>query len=135
MYAQRQKDRQIDRQTDVGRASNGILKSWKRRTDMYIYIHTYTYTDVGQAQDGVPERLGKESYICMYTYTHIHTQVWDKRFMEYLKDLEKKKPVVWCGDLNVAHLDEDIYNVEAKHIPKSASCTPQVCGLGIACLL
>lgn len=35
---------------------------------------------------------------------------WDQAFREYLKHLEKtrKKPVVFCGDLNVAHQEIDI---------------------------
>ena len=35
---------------------------------------------------------------------------WDPDFSEYLKELEtkNKKPVVVCGDMNVAHLDKDI---------------------------
>lgn len=41
----------------------------------------------------------------------------------YLKSLEAKKPVVFTGDLNVAHLDLDIYNYAAPHIKKSAGCT------------
>ncbi|CAN7983360.1 unnamed protein product [Ixodes hexagonus] len=35
---------------------------------------------------------------------------WDKDFCAYLKDLETKKPVVLCGDLNVAHQEIDIAN-------------------------
>jgi exodeoxyribonuclease-3 len=35
-------------------------------------------------------------------------KVWDKAFLAYMKDLEKKKPVVFCGDLNVAHTPEDL---------------------------
>lgn len=50
---------------------------------------------------------------------------WDKDFREYLTELRKAKPVVVGGDFNVAHLDRDIWNVEAKHIPKSAGTTPQ----------
>ena len=33
---------------------------------------------------------------------------WDKAFLEYMKDLEKKKPVIFCGDLNVAHTPDDL---------------------------
>lgn len=33
---------------------------------------------------------------------------WDPAFLEYLKQLEKKKPVVFCGDLNVAHTPDDL---------------------------
>lgn len=37
-----------------------------------------------------------------------YRQEWDKAFLTYLKDLEKRKPVVVCGDLNVAHNDIDL---------------------------
>ncbi|HSA60141.1 MAG TPA: exodeoxyribonuclease III [bacterium] len=33
---------------------------------------------------------------------------WEKDFRAYLKGLEKKKPVVLCGDLNVAHKEIDL---------------------------
>lgn len=33
---------------------------------------------------------------------------WDKAFLEYTKLLEKKKPVIFCGDLNVAHTEDDL---------------------------
>lgn len=33
---------------------------------------------------------------------------WDPAFLEYIKQLEKKKPVILCGDLNVAHSEDDL---------------------------
>ncbi len=33
---------------------------------------------------------------------------WDPAFLAYCKELEKKKPVVFCGDLNVAHNEDDL---------------------------
>lgn len=33
---------------------------------------------------------------------------WDPAFLEYVKRLEAVKPVVFCGDLNVAHTPEDL---------------------------
>lgn len=33
---------------------------------------------------------------------------WDKDFSEYLKKLDTHKPVIFCGDMNVAHQDIDI---------------------------
>lgn len=33
---------------------------------------------------------------------------WDPAFLEYMCQLEKKKPVVFCGDLNVAHTEDDL---------------------------
>ena len=33
---------------------------------------------------------------------------WDPAFIEYVKGLEKKKPVIFCGDLNVAYTELDL---------------------------
>jgi exodeoxyribonuclease III len=35
---------------------------------------------------------------------------WDPAFLAYCKLLEKKKPVIFCGDLNVAHTELDLTN-------------------------
>lgn len=35
---------------------------------------------------------------------------WETDFLSYLKGLEQKKPVVFCGDLNVAHQEIDLKN-------------------------
>ncbi len=35
---------------------------------------------------------------------------WDVDFLAYVKGLEKRKPVVFCGDLNVAHKEIDLAN-------------------------
>ena len=35
---------------------------------------------------------------------------WEDDFLAYAKELEKTKPVIWCGDLNVAHEEIDIKN-------------------------
>lgn len=35
---------------------------------------------------------------------------WEDAFLAYLKKLEEKKPVVFCGDLNVAHQEIDLKN-------------------------
>lgn len=37
-----------------------------------------------------------------------YRQKWDKDFLNYIKSLEKKKPVVVCGDFNVAHTEIDL---------------------------
>lgn len=33
---------------------------------------------------------------------------WDPAFLRYCKTLEEKKPVIFCGDLNVAHTEDDL---------------------------
>ncbi|MES2931015.1 MAG: exodeoxyribonuclease III [Patescibacteria group bacterium] len=35
-------------------------------------------------------------------------KVWDRAFLSYMKELEKIKPVIFCGDLNVAHTPLDL---------------------------
>jgi len=35
---------------------------------------------------------------------------WDPAFLAYCKQLERKKPVIFCGDLNVAHTELDLAN-------------------------
>lgn len=35
---------------------------------------------------------------------------WDPAFLEHVKELEKTKPVLFCGDLNVAHQEIDLAN-------------------------
>lgn len=38
---------------------------------------------------------------------------WEDRMYTYLKSLDEKKPVIYCGDLNVAHEEIDIRNVKS----------------------
>ncbi len=35
---------------------------------------------------------------------------WEDRMFAYLQELDKKKPVIYCGDLNVAHQEIDLKN-------------------------
>ena len=39
-----------------------------------------------------------------------YRMLWEDDFLAYLKELEKKKPVILCGDLNVAHCEIDLKN-------------------------
>ena len=42
-----------------------------------------------------------------------YRMVWEDELRKYLKNLEKTKPVVLCGDLNVAHNEIDLKNASA----------------------
>lgn len=42
-----------------------------------------------------------------------YRMAWEDAFLAYLKKLEQEKPVVFCGDLNVAHREIDIKNPKA----------------------
>jgi exodeoxyribonuclease-3 len=38
----------------------------------------------------------------------LRATVWDAAFLTHCQHLEKKKPVLFCGDLNVAHTEDDL---------------------------
>ena len=44
-----------------------------------------------------------------------YRQEWDAAFREYVGNLAKTKPVVFCGDLNVAHQEIDIARPDSNH--------------------
>ena len=48
---------------------------------------------------------------------------WETDFLAYLKKLEETKPVIFCGDLNVAHQEIDLKNPVANH--KNAGFTDE----------
>lgn len=44
-----------------------------------------------------------------------YRQVWEDNFREYLVKLNNTKPVILCGDLNVAHKEIDLKNPSSNH--------------------
>ena len=40
---------------------------------------------------------------------------WEDAFRDHVCSLDKKKPVIWCGDLNVAHREIDLKNPASNH--------------------
>jgi exodeoxyribonuclease-3 len=42
------------------------------------------------------------------TRVQLRHKHWDPAFLAYCKELETKKPVIFCGDLNVAHTSDDL---------------------------
>lgn len=67
--------------------------------DDFWVVSVYTPNSKGKL-----ERLG------------LRTEQWDKAFLEYMKRLEEKKPVIFCGDLNVAHKEIDLARPDANHM-------------------
>jgi exodeoxyribonuclease III len=51
------------------------------------------------------------------------TKGWEPDFLAFLKSLERDKPVVFCGDLNVAHTELDLANPKGN--VNNAGFTPQ----------
>lgn len=44
-----------------------------------------------------------------------YRQAWEAAFLHYILELEKKKPVIYAGDLNVAHREIDLKNPSSNH--------------------
>lgn len=47
------------------------------------------------------------------TRLDLRHKYWDVAFLEHCKELEKTKPVIFCGDFNVAHTEDDLANPKA----------------------
>jgi len=45
-----------------------------------------------------------------------YRQQWEDEFLAYIKGLERNKPVIFCGDLNVAHQEIDLKNPKTNHM-------------------
>lgn len=45
-----------------------------------------------------------------------YRMTWEDAFLHYIKELEKNKPVIYCGDLNVAHKEIDLKNPKTNHM-------------------
>ena len=52
-----------------------------------------------------------------------YRMAWEDAFLAYIKGLEVKKPVIFCGDLNVAHEEIDLKNPKTNH--KNAGFTDE----------
>ena len=65
-----------------------------------------------------------------------YRQRWDEIFLAYLETMEEKKPVIVCGDLNVAHKDIDLarpkanYNKNAGYIQEEIDGMDNLCAAG-----
>ena len=67
-------------------------------SDDFYFVNVYT----PNAGDGL-KRLSER-------------QEWDKLYADYLAELDQKKPVIACGDFNVAHTEIDLAHPENNHM-------------------
>ena len=66
--------------------------------DPFYLITVYTPNAQNHDENGRPRRLD------------YRTREWDVAFLDYVCSLERTKPVIFCGDLNVAHREIDLAN-------------------------
>ena len=80
---------------------------------------TYGINIEDHDQEGRVITLGFEDFYMVTVYTPNsqnelkrldYRMKWEDDFREYLKQLDDRKPVIVCGDLNVAHKDIDLKN-------------------------
>ena len=64
----------------------------------FYFVNVYT----PNAGDGL-KRLGDR-------------QIWDRCYADFLAELDRKKPVIACGDFNVAHKEIDLAHPESNHM-------------------
>lgn len=85
-----------------------ITKKYKLRND--------GYGDPTKEGRVITLELSKFYVVCCYTpnakedlsRVTLRHKNWDPAFLEYMKELEKNKPVIFGGDLNVAHTEDDL---------------------------
>ena len=53
---------------------------------------------------------------------------WDAHMLKYIKDLERVKPVILCGDMNVAHRDIDLANPKENYNKTSGYLQEEIDG-------
>lgn len=58
-----------------------------------------------------------------------YRQQWDAAFLEYVQSLEAKKPVLICGDLNVAHKDIDLARPKPNYNKSAGYMQEEIDGL------
>lgn len=58
-----------------------------------------------------------------------YRKIWDADFLKYLKHLEKSKPVIACGDFNVAHKPIDLKNDKANYNKTSGYTQIEIDGM------
>ena len=52
---------------------------------------------------------------------------WEEALLNYIKELDAKKPVIYCGDLNVAHNEIDLKNPKTNHFSAGFSDEERGC--------
>lgn len=99
---------------------------------MILYKEELTASPV-QANLGAPDTMDQEGRLLVldfgsFYFANVYTpnsgdglkrlserQKWDELYADYLSALDKKKPVIACGDFNVAHKEIDLANPASNH--------------------
>lgn len=99
-------------QTKKGYSGTSI---WCKKEPLSVKIGMKNYDHEGRVIT-----IEYKNYFILHVYTPNSGQTlqrldyrvneWDRHFRNYIKRLDRKKPVIVCGDLNVAHQEIDLAN-------------------------
>ena len=96
------------------------------KEDLELTVHT--------PRIGAPDTMDDEGRLLMvehdkFYFVNVYTpnagdglkrleerQVWDKLYADYLQGLDQTKPVIACGDFNVAHMEIDLAHPATNHM-------------------
>ena len=105
----------------------GVKQNWVGNT-----IAVLAKASQGHGHEGRVINLELEDYYLVTVYTPnsqkelarlSYRMEWEVAFRQFLQELDKKKPVIVCGDLNVAHTEIDLKNPRTNH--KNAGFTDE----------
>ncbi|HRV76078.1 MAG: exodeoxyribonuclease III [Candidatus Nomurabacteria bacterium] len=87
-----------------------ILKKYPELIDGYGHTNEEGRVTVAEFEEFFVATVYTPNSKGDLTRLELRRKSWDPAFLEYMQMLEKKKPVLFCGDLNVAHEEIDLAN-------------------------
>lgn len=87
-----------------------ILEKFDDATDKYGDPNTEGRVTVAEFKDYFVATVYTPNSKSDLSRLSLRENFWDKAWLEYMKKLNKIKPVLFCGDLNVAHKEIDLAN-------------------------
>lgn len=93
-----------------------VLNGFANGIDEAHRLATDSYGDPAKEGRVITAEFEKFFVVTVYTPNSkpdlsrlaLRQKQWDPTFLQHCKILEKKKPVIFCGDLNVAHTEDDL---------------------------
>ncbi|MCB1174659.1 MAG: exodeoxyribonuclease III [Leptospiraceae bacterium] len=102
-----------------GYSGTAIFVKKSRKKDLQIVNHGFGMDQAQHDQEGRITLVELPRFSLLSTYTPNsgnelkrldYRQDWDQAYRAYCQQLNQKKPLIFCGDLNVAHTEIDLTN-------------------------
>jgi exodeoxyribonuclease-3 len=119
--------------SEKGGYAGTAIFSKKEPKNIFYGLYDKNYQDFNLDTEGRVITLEFKKFFLVHVYTpnsgialqrlHYRTTVWDPAFKKWLLYLQKKKPIIVCGDLNVANEEIDLKNPKSNR--KTAGFTDE----------